>query len=229
MDRELSAQLQFSQYCFTEVKSGISPRKQEAAPSAGGISSALPQADTQNQVVSSHKERLRWFGHVSRMPDTSMPKYLLKWTPTQGKRSRGRPRKNWMNCVLEDASLFSGEQNIVLERLEELAKHRKHWREMIRSHKRESFCAGHSNDWGDLIKYKSSSSLLAAEWPRGNWSIQWEELTLSSCGVSYKSTLILNRPIVSFQDLFTCMLERFCKMIGCRVSWRHFVCFAGTH
>ena len=145
MDRELSAQLQFSQYCFTEVKSGISPRKQEAAPSAGGISSALPQADTQNQVVSSHKERLRWFGHVSRMPDTSMPKYLLKWTPTQGKRSRGRPRKNWMNCVLEDATVFSGEQNIVLERLEELAEHRKHWREMIR-HKREFLGAGHTND-----------------------------------------------------------------------------------
>ena len=75
--------------------------------------------------------RLRWFGQVSRMPDTLMPKYLLKWTPTHGKRSRGRPRKNWMNCVLEDASVFSGEQNIVLERLEELGEHRKHWREMI--------------------------------------------------------------------------------------------------
>ena len=75
--------------------------------------------------------RLRWFGHVSRMPDTRMPKYLLKWTPTHGKRSRGRPRKNWMNCVLEDATVFSGEQNIVLERLEELAEHRKHWRETI--------------------------------------------------------------------------------------------------
>ena len=89
--------------------------------------------------------RLRWFGHVSRMPDTRMPKYLLKWTPTHGKRSRGRPRKNWMNCVLEDATVFSGEQNIVLERLEELAEHRKHWREMIR-HKRGFFGAGHSND-----------------------------------------------------------------------------------
>ena len=43
--------------------------------------------------------RLRWFGQVSRMPDTLMPKYLLKWTPTHGKRSTGCPRKIWMNCV----------------------------------------------------------------------------------------------------------------------------------
>ena len=34
--------------------------------------------------------------------------------------------------------------------------HRKHWREMIR-HKREFLGAGHSNDWGDLIKDKVSS------------------------------------------------------------------------
>ena len=37
---------------------------------------------------------------VSRMPDTRMPKYLFKWKPTHGKRSRVRHRKNWMNCVL---------------------------------------------------------------------------------------------------------------------------------
>ena len=61
-----------------------------------------------------------------------------------------------IRCIalkMTDASVFSGEQNIVLERLEELAEHRKHWREMIR-HKREFLGAGHSNDWGDLIKYK---------------------------------------------------------------------------
>ena len=29
-----------------------------------------------------------------------------------------------MNCVLEDASVFSGAQTIILERLEELAEHR---------------------------------------------------------------------------------------------------------
>ena len=49
--------------------------------------------------------------------------------------------------------LFRGRAKIVLERLEELAEHCKHWREMIR-HKREFLGTSQSNDWEDLIKYK---------------------------------------------------------------------------
>ena len=89
--------------------------------------------------------RLRWFGHVSRMPESRTPKYLLDWTPAHGRRSRGRPRRNWQKCVLEDAASFSGEADIQLDKAKELAKDRKHWREMIR-HKREFLGAGHSND-----------------------------------------------------------------------------------
>ena len=89
--------------------------------------------------------RLRWFGHVSRMPDDRMPKYLLDWTPAHGKRSRGRPRTTWQKCVLEDASVFLKDPDIVLDKVKELAGDRKHWREMIR-HKREFLGAGHSND-----------------------------------------------------------------------------------
>lgn len=89
--------------------------------------------------------RLRWFGHVSRMPDDRMPKYLLDWTPAHGKRSRGRPRTSWQKCVLEDASVFLKDPDIVLDKVKELASDRKHWRETIR-HKREFLGAGHSND-----------------------------------------------------------------------------------
>ena len=89
--------------------------------------------------------RLRWFGHVSRMPESRTPKYLLDWTPAHGRRSRGRPRRNWQKCVQEDAASFSGEADIQLDKAKELAKDRKHWREMIR-HKREFLGAGHSND-----------------------------------------------------------------------------------
>ena len=53
--------------------------------------------------------RLRWYGHVVRMPETRFPNFLLDWKP---KRLRRRPRKGWMACVLEDAADFTGVDNI---------------------------------------------------------------------------------------------------------------------
>jgi hypothetical protein len=46
------------------------------------------------------------------MPDTRKPKFLLDWKPNLGNRSRGRPRKNWKACVLEDVANFAGVDNI---------------------------------------------------------------------------------------------------------------------
>ncbi len=74
-----------------------------------------------------------------------MPKYLISWTPKHGKRSRGRQRTSWLKCVQEDATIFTGQPNTVLDEIKELASHRKHWRELIRN-KREFLGAGHSND-----------------------------------------------------------------------------------
>ena len=58
------------------------------------------------------------------MPDTRIPKYLLNWTPAYGRRSRGRPRKNWMKCLLEDAAAFTGNTDINLEEVNEMASDR---------------------------------------------------------------------------------------------------------
>ena len=54
---------------------------------------------------------LRWFGHVVRKPEERKPNYILHWTPKYGKRSKSRPRKNWLPCVLEDAARFTGVAN----------------------------------------------------------------------------------------------------------------------
>ena len=89
--------------------------------------------------------RLRWYGHVIRMPEERLPKYLINWTPRHGKRSRGRPRKSWLKCVKEDAATFTGIKDIGDKTLVSMASDRKIWREIIR-HKREFLGAGHSND-----------------------------------------------------------------------------------
>ena len=90
--------------------------------------------------------RLRWFGHVVRMPEERIPNYLLHWIPKHGKRSRGRPWKNWMSCVLEDAALFTGVDNITLEAAEQQASDRVHWRGLIRQNKEHLCSTGHSKD-----------------------------------------------------------------------------------
>ena len=62
-----------------------------------------------------------------------------------GKRSRGRPRKNWKTCVLEDAAKFTGVENIDNNTTEALATNRVQWRHMLRR-QRDVCDAGHSND-----------------------------------------------------------------------------------
>ncbi|KAI8485557.1 hypothetical protein Bbelb_367510 [Branchiostoma belcheri] len=66
------------------------------------------------------------------MPEERLPRYLLDWKPNYGRRSRGRPRKSWNNCVLEDAVLIIGRPSTSLEELKELARDRKEWRGLLR-------------------------------------------------------------------------------------------------
>jgi len=47
------------------------------------------------------KKRLNWMGHVARMNSDRRANQVMNWTP-EGKRGRGRPRKNWMGTVRED-------------------------------------------------------------------------------------------------------------------------------
>jgi len=45
--------------------------------------------------------RMKYFGHVERMPDYRFP-YTLLHGRVRGRRSRGRPRKRWLDNVRED-------------------------------------------------------------------------------------------------------------------------------
>jgi hypothetical protein len=44
------------------------------------------------------EKRLRWFGHVKRMPGNRLPRKILEWEP-EGRRRRGRPKERWIDGV----------------------------------------------------------------------------------------------------------------------------------
>ena len=46
-------------------------------------------------------QRLSWFGHVRRMPDTRTVKEIFKWKPLT-KRSQGRLNYRWENSIKQD-------------------------------------------------------------------------------------------------------------------------------
>jgi hypothetical protein len=46
-------------------------------------------------------QRLSWFGHVQRMPDTRTVKKIFNWKPLT-KRSQGRPKFRWEDNITQD-------------------------------------------------------------------------------------------------------------------------------
>jgi hypothetical protein len=44
------------------------------------------------------EKRLRWFGHVKRMPGNRLPLKVLEWEP-EGTRRRERPKERWIDGV----------------------------------------------------------------------------------------------------------------------------------
>jgi hypothetical protein len=45
-------------------------------------------------------QRLSWFGHINRMPETNIVKKIYKWKPFTGRPVR-RPKYRWEDCVQE--------------------------------------------------------------------------------------------------------------------------------
>ena len=49
--------------------------------------------------------RLRWTGHIRRMPDCRIPKKVMFGRLVGGKRQKGRPTKSWNDCLENDLEL----------------------------------------------------------------------------------------------------------------------------
>lgn len=86
----------------------------------------LRRAKTTTIETMIRSNRLRWLGHVCRMPDYRIPKQLLFGELAQGKRSRGRPKKRWKDCIKEDLSIFGLD-----DEWHEATANRTKWRTLI--------------------------------------------------------------------------------------------------
>lgn len=72
--------------------------------------------------------RLRWAGHVARMDEDRMPKKVMDRN-FDNNRSRGRPRKRWLDGVEEDA------RKLDVGQWRSLAQDRSRWRNVVESAK----------------------------------------------------------------------------------------------
>jgi hypothetical protein len=51
-----------------------------------------------NILEVTEEKRLRWFGHVKRIPENRLPRKISEWEP-EGTRRRGRPKERWIDGV----------------------------------------------------------------------------------------------------------------------------------
>jgi len=78
-------------------------------------------------------QRLRWFGHVSRIMDVRRPPLQALSTKVSRYRSKGRPRKRWIDCIREHVTQQDGVTQVTVEK----ARDWQQWREFVQPHRRK--------------------------------------------------------------------------------------------
>ena len=106
--------------------------------------SVLQHAGIENSATFISRNRLRWFGHVARMPEERLPKKLSQWKQAHGKRSRARPPEFWLDCVKEDYKTAAGSSPIIGHMIISAANRKEWW--MLAKLRQRVQEAGHSSD-----------------------------------------------------------------------------------
>nr|XP_006821712.1 PREDICTED: uncharacterized protein LOC102806297 [Saccoglossus kowalevskii] len=84
------------------------------------------QTHSKDIIIEIKSRRLRWLGHVLRMPQDSIPETALCWTP-QGQRNRGRPKTTWRRTITTELV----QANLTWSSAEMVAKDRQEWKNLI--------------------------------------------------------------------------------------------------
>ena len=71
--------------------------------------------------------RRRFAGHVMRLPKERPAKIAMRWTPTEGRRKRGRPKTTWRKTFQEDLE----EMGIDWNSAQSAATDRSRWRSLV--------------------------------------------------------------------------------------------------
>jgi hypothetical protein len=74
-----------------------SARKSKKEKVRNGTNRAIMEVG-KNILEVNEENRLRWFGHVIRMPGNRLPRKILEWK-SEGTRRRGRPKERWIYGV----------------------------------------------------------------------------------------------------------------------------------
>ena len=86
-----------------------------------------------NQTIC--KRRLKWFGHLMRLPETTPARCAFREILQKGKRKRGRPKTTWLALLKEDLKLanieFSDNYVETERNLTNLTTNRKNWYDVI--------------------------------------------------------------------------------------------------
>ena len=90
----------------------------------------LSRAGLPSMYTLLRQRRLRWLGHVHRMPDGCIPKDLLYGELASGKRSTGRPQLRYRDVVKRDMKSV----DISTESWESLAANRSKWKGALTTH-----------------------------------------------------------------------------------------------
>jgi len=81
----------------------------------------------QNSSLFVAERRFRFAGHVLRMVPERSVRRAIEWTPADGRRKRGRPKKTWRSTFREDLQA----KGVSWSEKETMAADRVRWRNLL--------------------------------------------------------------------------------------------------